>query len=278
MASIPHQLPAGARSPHLLERGRYRVRLASGNGDLRAVQELRHRAFFPRRHGPGLERDAFDARWDHLLIESRADGRLLGGLRFTLHPDGRRAMTGYSALHYDLSALADHRRPMLEMGRFCTAPGCDDPDVLRMALAGLARIVRDQGVELIFGCASFAGAGGPAGGEGRACPAREDAFALLGARHIAPRRWRPRIKAPDVLRFSRLPRAGGPAGAGGQAFDPARALRALPPLLRSYISLGGRVSDHAVVDREMNTLHVFTGLEISALPPARRRRLLALAG
>ena len=37
--------------------------------------------------------------------------------------------------------------------------------------------------------------------------------------------------------------------------------------------MGGWVSDHAVVDREMNTLHVFTGLEIGRIPPERVRVL-----
>ena len=50
----------------------------------------------------------------------------------------------------------------------------------------------------------------------------------------------------------------------------------LPPLLRSYLMLGGWVSDHAVIDQDLNTLHVFTGLEIAAVPPARAR-LLRLA-
>ena len=36
----------------------------------------------------------------------------------------------------------------------------------------------------------------------------------------------------------------------------------MPPLLRTYLLMGGWVSDHAVVDRHMDTLHVFTGLEI----------------
>jgi L-ornithine Nalpha-acyltransferase len=48
----------------------------------------------------------------------------------------------------------------------------------------------------------------------------------------------------------------------------------MPPLLRSYLAMGGWVSDHAVVDRDLNTLHVFTGLEIRAIPEARARRLL----
>jgi hypothetical protein len=50
----------------------------------------------------------------------------------------------------------------------------------------------------------------------------------------------------------------------------------MPPLLRSYIGMGGWVSDHAVVDRTMNTLHVFTAVQTAAIPPARQRLLRAL--
>ena len=92
--------------------------------------------------------------------------------------------------------------------------------------------------------------------------------ALLRQQHLAPRRWRPRIKSPDVFRF-----ASGPQ----RRPDPVRALRAMPPLLRSYLAMGGWVSDHAVVDRDLATLHVFTGLEVGSVPPARRRLLRAVA-
>jgi putative hemolysin len=52
----------------------------------------------------------------------------------------------------------------------------------------------------------------------------------------------------------------------------------MPPLLRTYLAMGGWVSDHAVVDRDLGTLHVFTGLEIAAIPPGRARALRAVAG
>ena len=60
--------------------------------------------------------------------------------------------------------------------------------------------------------------------------------------------------------------------------DAKTAMRKMPPLLRTYLVMGGWVSDHAVVDRQMNTLHVFTGLEIGAIPPARKKLLRAVAG
>jgi putative hemolysin len=50
----------------------------------------------------------------------------------------------------------------------------------------------------------------------------------------------------------------------------------MPPLLRSYLVMGAQVSDHAVIDRQMNTLHVFTAIEVCAIPPARKARLRAL--
>jgi hypothetical protein len=52
----------------------------------------------------------------------------------------------------------------------------------------------------------------------------------------------------------------------------------MPPLLRTYLMMGGWVSDHAVVDDHMNTLHVFTGVEIGAIPPVRKRLLRAWLG
>ena len=99
---------------------------------------------------------------------------------------------------------------------------------------------------------------------------------MLGARHLAPRRWLPRVKAPEVFRFARRRRLA--AAGAGPGFDPRRGLAAMPPLLRTYLMMGGWVSDHAVLDRKLDTMHVFTGVEIAAIPPARARALRALAG
>jgi hypothetical protein len=40
--------------------------------------------------------------------------------------------------------------------------------------------------------------------------------------------------------------------------------------------LGGWVSDHAVIDPDLDTLHVFTAVEVARIPPARARALRAL--
>jgi len=48
-------------------------------------------------------------------------------------------------------------------------------------------------------------------------------------------------------------------------------------LLRSYLAMGGWVSDHAVIDAQMDTLHVLTAVEIATIPPARARILRMIA-
>jgi putative hemolysin len=147
------------------------------------------------------------------------------------------------------------------MGRFCIHPDWHDPDILRVAWGAMTAWVDREGVEMLFGCSSFVGTD---------AADYLDAFALLKDRHLAPRRWLPRVKAPQVFRFARRLRARTP--------DLARAMRGMPPLLRTYLMMGGWVSDHAVVDRDLGTLHVFTGLEIRAIPPARARLLRGVAG
>lgn len=232
-------------------KGRYRVRLASGAADLAAAQRLRHLAF---RGVAGVDADRFDAAWQHLLIESLPDGDIVGTCRFRIFSNGAESGGGYTAQFYDLSAFCAISAPVMEVGRFCMAPGMRDPDALRLAWAALTRVVEARGVALLFGCSSFAGVD-PAD--------HADALATLAARHLAPDRLRPKAGGGEKVQLRTGPH------------DPRRAMAQMPPLLRSYLAMGGWVSDHAVIDRDLGTIHVCTGVEIAAIPAARARLLRA---
>lgn len=241
-----------------LFRGRFVARLADGAEDVRRAQRLRYLAFIEGRgmapRANGLDADDFDPLCEHMLIEDRRTCELACCFRMMPLADGSQIARSYSARYYDLGRLADYPGPMIEMGRFCVSPGLVDPDVLRVAWGAMTRHVESRGVGMLFGCSSFHGVD---------ADAYMDAFALLKERHLAPRRWLPRVKAPDVFRFARKLRLRRP--------DMKLALTRMPPLLRTYLGMGGWVSDHAVIDRDLNTLHVFTGVEIARVPPARAR-------
>lgn len=242
-----------------LIKGRYRARRAETPQDLHAVQALRGRCF--RGEGAGPDADGFDAICTHVLVEELPEARLVCCFRLLPLASGAEIGRSYSAQFYDLSAL--HARPgaLLELGRFCMAPERHDPDILRLAWAAITRLVDAAGVELLFGCSSFPGTD---------WERFHDAFALLARGHLAPPALAPRPRAPRVVLYA--------ARLAGEAANEKHALASLPPLLRSYLAMGGWVSDHAVIDDELGTLHVFTGLEIAAIPAARARALRQLAG
>lgn len=230
-------------------KGCYGVRLAQDADDLMACQALRHQCFFG---AVGRDADRYDPLCEHLMIAD-ASG-LVATCRVMVLPFGGALAQSYSAARYDLTKLSDYPDPLLELGRFCIAPGAQDSDVLRLAWGALAKIVDRAGAGMIFGCSSFDGTDPDIHGP---------AFGVLADRARAPAQWAPGIGSDEVVSLTGQPSAVG--------------LKQVPPLLRSYIGLGGWVSDHAVIDRQMNTLHVFTGLEIAAIPARRAAALRAVA-
>lgn len=232
-----------------LSAGALRVSLADDPGLLVQAQDLRARAF-----GLGApDTDRFDRRALHLVAQAQS-GAVLGAVRLVVQ-DGASLTQGYAGGLYDLRALAALPGKTLEMGRLCLHPDFHNPDLLRLMLAGVARVVETTGAARLLGCVSFSGTD-----VARIAPA----LALLHARHVGPADLRPDPRADEWIP---LPP---PALVPG-------AMAILPPALRFYLSLGAWVSDHAVIDRDMGTIHVLCVLDVDAMPSARRERLRAMA-
>ncbi|AQS48665.1 hypothetical protein BMG03_13340 [Thioclava nitratireducens] len=232
-------------------KGTYQVREAETPADREAALALRAAAF---RNGAS-DADRFDPLCRHILICD--DHGPAAAARLLLLGCGAVLPEGYCAQFYDLAPLAAWSGPILELGRFCTRPGLRDPDVLRLGWAAITRIAEETRAELLIGCSSFTGSD---------WRTHRSGLAHLAARALGPEALRPRPKASERVDY--------PAALAGEVGD----VSALPPLLRSYLGMGGWVSDHAVIDRDLDTCHVFTALEIAAIPEARRRSLRALAG
>lgn len=219
--------------------GRLAARLLPPDADLAAVRALRHLAFGGRE---GLKPDPFDATCRHLVLwEEEAP---VAAVRLQVFPAGADLRQSYAAAYYDLTPLRLGRA--LELGRFCLQPERRDPSILRLGFALLARLAGEEEVDTLFGCTSLPGAG-------------TDHGAALAALRLHVASPAPGRKAPATLPL--------PEGPG----DPG----ALPALLRFYLSLGASVSDHAVIDPELDTLHVLTLLPRAKVPPARLRALQA---
>jgi L-ornithine Nalpha-acyltransferase len=242
-----------------LLKGRYTARLAVSPADHLAAQVLRYQCFMGHRGGSGRDTDAFDDACLHMLVEEAGSGVLACTYRLLVLPTGADIHRSYAAQFYDLKGFSSIASPVMELGRFCVAPDrAPDADLLRVAWGAMTRIVDAQGITVLFGCASFPGAD---------ATRHTAALQVLAARHLGPTALLPRLKHPGAVPYARQ----------RTAYDPRAALAQTPPLLRTYLMMGGWVSDHAVSDPDLDTLHVFTAVEIATIPPARARALRALA-
>ena len=240
-----------------LRKGRYDARLAKAQPIFAPRKSCARWHFAPVR---GRWTPIVDERCRHILVHDTRDGTLVCCFRLLPLAGGASIEQSYSAQFYELSALSTFSGPMVEMGRFCIHPDYKDPDILRVAWGAMTRFVDDTGVEMLFGCSSFQGT------------RPSNTWTPLPCSRTAI--WRPK----PCCRGSR-PRtcSNSPRNCAGFKPDAKRAMLGMPPLLRTYLMMGGWVSDHAVVDQDLNTLHVFTGLEIKSIPENRKRLLRATA-
>ena len=227
------------------------LRLATEPDDLRAAARLRYEVFVEELGGDGplvdhaarLERDRFDAECDHLiLVDDRRDVAALetvvGVYRLMRDDAAERIGQFYSDDEYDLSVLRQSGRRLLELGRSCVHRNYRGGTAMFHLWTGLADYVREHGVEVLFGVASFHGTDPQA----LALP-----LSYLHHSHLAPEPLRVRVREGHFQPMDLIPAAD---------LDRAAAVRAIPPLIKGYLRLGGVVGEGAFIDHAFNTTDV----------------------
>ncbi|MGP9788976.1 GNAT family N-acetyltransferase [Roseinatronobacter sp. NSM] len=235
--------------------GGFPVRLAQTPEDMDQVLALRRDRFAVTAPGQS-DRDRFDSLSTHLMVCRPDAKQVLATARLRLLRQGADFAQTYTGQFYDMTALSRSYGRALEIGRLCQASDAQNmADALRALLAAVTLICVHTRAEVLFGCTSF---------RGQDVQAHGAALTWLRTRHLGPVDLRPQRMHPRAVDFPH-----------GDA-DPHAQKQALPALLRMYLGMGGWVSDHAIIDPELDTLHVFTAVATATIPPARLRALRAL--
>lgn len=236
----------------------FRLRLAAGESDLRAAQSLRYQVFIEEMGGDGplvdhaarLEIDRFDAHAEHLLLIDDLHN-VVGTYRFM---DGAAAIKAggfYTEGEFDLATLKASGLQLLELGRSCVARDHRSGMALYHLWHGLAQIVVERGVDVLFGTASF---------HGTDPEVYAEALSYLHHHHLTPEPLR--AKALVEVPFTRLPVA---------AIDRRKAMLATPGLIKSYLRLGGTIGEGVYIDHEFNTLDVLVMLNMNDMSDTQRK-------
>lgn len=245
--------------PHLI------LRLARDERDLKAAQRLRYHVFVEELGGDGelvdheqkLERDAFDPFFDHLLlIDRRRDADALEDVVgvYRLLPGERAEAAGgfYSEGEYDITALKQSGRKLLELGRSCVLPEYRGGTAMLLLWNGLADYVLERGIEVLFGTASFHGTdAGPLA----------QPLAFLHHNHLAPEGLRVKARPEAYQPMDLLP---------AEAIDRREAMLGTPALIKAYLRLGGFVGEGAWIDHAFNTIDVCLVMDTAQMSAKHR--------
>ena len=243
----------------------FTLRLAQNEDDLLGAQRLRYRVFVQELGGDGpmvdhdrqLETDAFDPHCDHLLLIDNTLDPLIGnhvvGVYRLMSSDGAdRAGGFYSETEYDLKPLKSSSRRLLELGRSCVVADHRGGKAMYHLWRGLADYIADNQIEILFGVASF---------HGTNVAQLAEPLAYLHENHLAPIDLRVQARLGNRQEMD--------------LFDPGkidkrRALRAIPPLIKAYLRLGGYVGEGAFIDRAFNTTDVCLIMDTTRMNEGQR--------
>jgi putative hemolysin len=268
----PPSVPA---KPHIhAEVGRYRLRLAETVEDRDAACRLRFKVFnlelgegLESSYQTGLDTDQFDLFCEHLLVEEKLTGRVVGTYRMQSGATAAGNMGYYSEQEFEFAPYEPLRADILELGRASIDRDHRTPEVLTLLWRGIAQYASNMGLRYLVGCSSLT--------------SKDPAEGWQVYRQLEHYRVSPEFETVPTAAYA-CPSE--PEGADAQQSpcqqDPSNRTTAVPQarvpkLLKTYLAIGARVCCPPAWDREFGTIDFLTLLDLKLLSPSARNRFLA---
>lgn len=258
---VPVLVPERPAHPRIhAEVGRYRLRLAESVADRDAICRLRFKVFnielgkgLEASYETGLDTDHFDLFCEHLLVEDKADKRIVGTYRMQSGATAAQNLGYYSQQEFDLSPYESMRGEILELGRASIDREHRTPEVLTLLWRGIAQYATDMQLRYLIGCSSLNSADSREGWQ---------MYAQLGNYRVA-----------EELRT--LPRSGFECPAEAVEEDLGAEPAKVPKLLKTYLAIGARICSAPAWDREFGTIDFLTLMDLRTISSSARNRFLA---
>lgn len=234
----------------------YVVRLARTPEDLRAAQALRFEIFnielnegLAESYHTGLDADPFDPVCDHLLVEHKDDGQIVGTYRLQTGAMAAKNLGYYSGQEFDFEPFEPVRAQLIELGRACVHKAHRNLSVLGLLWKGIADYARERNARYLIGCSSLTSQD-PADGA--------SAYAELCRKNLVAAPFRTKPKPHYECSMAQL----------------AAQAPKIPKLLRAYLSLGAKICGPPALDREFKTIDFLTLVDLEKIPALARARFL----
>ena len=250
------------------EVGRYRLRLAHGEGDREATFRLRFRVFnielgegLESSYETGIDTDHFDVFCEHLLVEDKSSGRVVGTYRMQSGTTAAKNLGYYSEQEFEFTPYEPLRRDILELGRASIDREHRTPEVLTLLWRGIAQYANEMGLRYLVGCSSL--------------NSKDPAEGWQMYRELERYRVSPEFgTVPTAAYECPIEQAVADAqqeATGEDGVVPTK----VPKLLKTYLTIGARICAPPAWDRAFGTIDFLTLLDLKMLSSAARNRFLA---
>lgn len=245
--------------------GSLEVRLATTAQDIHRAQRLRYQVFYEEMSAKAglmhrLSRrdfDRYDPICDHLLVldhdapvNPKTGSPAIVGTYRLLTQEVAQANGGfYTTDEFQIDTLVKARPDLrfLELGRSCVLKPYRTKRTVELLWHGIWSYVVRQKIDVLFGCASL---------EGTDPSKLALPLSFLHHHVLAEEPWR--VRAVDH-RFTSMDLM------AKETIDTKAALKALPPLIKGYVRLGGMIGEGAVVDHQFGTTDVMIMLPVEKI-------------
>jgi putative hemolysin len=255
-------LPNQAVAPQLpskrdvrLEAGNFVARLALTEEERMAAYRLRFVVFnlemnegLESAYADGYDKDHFDDVCDHLIVQERGTGEIVGTYRMQMGDVAGKYFGYYSEQEFCFTPYEAMRGQIVELGRACIHREHRSSEVLHLLWRGIARYALVNGARYMMGCCSLTSQDAEMG-------------------HAVYESLRNCMVEPALLTVAtpayRLP-------AAEIEMTEARA----PKLLRAYLTIGAKICSEPAIDRDFKTIDFLTLLDLQTLHPRVAKRFL----
>ncbi len=232
---------------HSMSAGHYDVRLTRDEAEVKAAQNLRYEVLYKESGGTVTEHmlrskreeDEWDAVAYHVIVvDTKQNDTVVGTIRLVSSEELAESQSFYTEHAFNLDALRARYPRSLELSRACVSPEGRGGAILMLLWKFTMQFIEQNEYEILFGCASF---------KGQDYTQHEDILSYLYQNHLASTELMPAVKS-DVNSIS--------IEKFLQSREQTKPNGKVPTLLKGYLKIGARISDHAVIDPIFNTTFV----------------------
>ena len=227
--------------------GRYDVRLAETVEEIRAAQKLRYEVLF-KESGGHITRDMLnnereEDEWDEIayhviVVDKKNDSEIVGTVRLVSNDALSDGQSFYTEHAFDLTGIRENYDSIIELSRACVSPHGRGGAILMLIWKFTMQFIEKNNYQIMFGCASFSGTD---------YSQHTEILSYLYHKHLASVELMPKPKSEvnsiAIADFKQNPAKGKKRGA-------------VPTMLRGYLKIGAKISDHAIIDTVFNTTFV----------------------